>query len=465
LKRTFVLPFLRQGPHGRFTAYLHNPMQRFLRLVLCAPLCVALPTMMTAQGGVELEGLSQDGQVVVQAVMQGGDPLLQVVWRGVPGAGAVMQVQPTMADAGQVNVMLDRLLLTAIGAYLDARIHFRHDGVLADVPADVMAGEIDAMVRAAVEELEVPTAAPMLSQATRDQLARLARISWEQAGRSVNGTGDQDKYLAIYYFVRSQREELERQLKADLLPLAKVPVMKGGAVDPWTTVQVNSTCGTVYDQENYLCALDLQLASNGEGAIEPSLGARILDSIERHAAASSPSIPVRRRDRWLKAELDAINQRIDRMDQRRDLWELRDRLEDLEDRLTGMEMNVDELQRDAARPENPLADLSTLTNSNITLRFTQASVSIDGENRVLLNEVFEQLARTPQDRVLITGYTDRLGDPSVNLRLSERRAKAVRDHLLQRGIAPERLLVNYYGDSRSTGPDPSERRVEVEWLR
>jgi outer membrane protein OmpA-like peptidoglycan-associated protein len=440
-------------------------MQRSLRLVLCVPMCMAVPVVMTAQGNVHLEGLSQDGQVVVQAGVQGGDPLLQAVWRGVPGAHAVMQVQPTLAVTGDANVKLDRLLLAAIGAYLDARIHFLHDGVRSDVPADMMAAEIDAMVVAAMEELGVSTAAPVLSPATREQLAKLARISWEQAGRSVNGTGDQDKYLAIYYFVRSQREELERQLKADLLPLASVPVLKGKAVDPWTTVQVNSTCGTVYDQENYLCALDLQLASNGEGAIEPSLGARILDSIERNAAAPPPPTAVRKRDRWLKAELDAINQRIDRMDQRRDLWELRDRLEDLEDRLAGMELQVGELDRGAARYENPLADLSTLTNSNITLRFPQASVSLEGENRVLLNEIFEQLARSPQDRVLITGYTDRLGDPTVNLRLSERRAKAVRDHLLQRGITPDRLLVNYYGDSRSTGPDPSERRVEVEWLR
>jgi outer membrane protein OmpA-like peptidoglycan-associated protein len=53
----------------------------------------------------------------------------------------------------------------------------------------------------------------------------------------------------------------------------------------------------------------------------------------------------------------------------------------------------------------------------------------------------------------------------VNLALSEQRAKAVRNYLLSRGIASERLLVNYYGDSRSSGRDPNERRVEIEWLR
>jgi outer membrane protein OmpA-like peptidoglycan-associated protein len=53
----------------------------------------------------------------------------------------------------------------------------------------------------------------------------------------------------------------------------------------------------------------------------------------------------------------------------------------------------------------------------------------------------------------------------VNLRLSEQRAKAVRNYLLQRGINPDRLLVNYYGDSRSVARDPGERRVEIEWIR
>ena len=82
-----------------------------------------------------------------------------------------------------------------------------------------------------------------------------------------------------------------------------------------------------------------------------------------------------------------------------------------------------------------------------------------------LNPSSEQLARSPGDRVLITGYTDRSGDPGVNMVLSELRARAVRDHLLRRGIPADRLMLNYYGDSRSIGEGPDERRVEVEWLR
>jgi OOP family OmpA-OmpF porin len=66
--------------------------------------------------------------------------------------------------------------------------------------------------------------------------------------------------------------------------------------------------------------------------------------------------------------------------------------------------------------------------------------------------------------VLITGYTDRTGNADANLMLSEQRARSVRDYLLRRGVAEERLLVNYYGDTRSSGQDPGERRVEVEWV-
>jgi outer membrane protein OmpA-like peptidoglycan-associated protein len=174
---------------------------------------------------------------------------------------------------------------------------------------------------------------------------------------------------------------------------------------------------------------------------------------------------VRKRDQWLKSELDLINERIDRMDQRKELWELRDRMDDIESRLTDLSLEVQDVRAETkAAPGNPLAELSELTGRNITVRFGRNSVSLDPEYQVLLNEVFEQLARSPEERVLITGYTDRSGDPGVNLSLSEQRAKVVRNYLLQRGIAAERLLLNYYGDSRSLARDPNERRVEVEWL-
>jgi outer membrane protein OmpA-like peptidoglycan-associated protein len=421
--------------------------------------------------GLALHGEDRSGTIIVQGHEESdeGDPLFQAVWRTVPGAKATFQWQPSARVPSGAHLMLDRLMEAAIGAYLDARVHFTRNGVQADLPAERMVLDIDAMVQAAAHEFG---AGPVvLSEPTRRQLDRLTRIDWSQARFGVDGGAEQDKYLAIYYYVRSQREELERQLRADLLPLAGVEVLRGETPDPGITVRINSTCGTVFDEQNFLCALDLQLADTGNGGVDPVLGQRLLEemaersAVERVATATTQP-KVRKRDQWLKSELDAINQRIDRMDQRKELWELRDRMEDLEDRMSGIELDMrDVREAGSSGDHNPLADLSALTGRNLIIRFERNSITLDPEYRVVLNEVFEQLARSPQDRVLITGYTDRSGDPAVNLRLSEERAKAVRNYLLQRGIAADRLLVNYYGDSRSTGRDPGERRVEVEWLR
>ena len=64
----------------------------------------------------------------------------------------------------------------------------------------------------------------------------------------------------------------------------------------------------------------------------------------------------------------------------------------------------------------------------------------------------------------MTGYTDASGNPSANVELSERRAKAVRSILLEFGISPDRLLLNYYGSGSSSTANAAQRRVELEWL-
>lgn len=78
-----------------------------------------------------------------------------------------------------------------------------------------------------------------------------------------------------------------------------------------------------------------------------------------------------------------------------------------------------------------------------------------------LNEIIEVLGRYPSIRVVCTGYADTQGDRQFNLTLSRQRAEVVRGYLLQSGIAPERALLNFFGEERATAAGPSERRVEV----
>lgn len=52
--------------------------------------------------------------------------------------------------------------------------------------------------------------------------------------------------------------------------------------------------------------------------------------------------------------------------------------------------------------------------------------------------------------VLIEGHCDARGTDADNLALGERRAKAARDYLVERGIAAERIMVISYGEARPT---------------
>lgn len=443
-----------------------------LRASALAVVMACSSSALLAQGrpAIRLEAGWQGADIVVTAAVDddAATPLMRATWRNALGDRPDLQWQQ-LSSGARTSLMLDQLVEAGISAMLDAHVRFDRTGVRSTLPAPELARAMDRIGTAAARSFGAEQAFQGLQHPTREQLAKLLALEWGQAARGIDASGEGDKYLAIYRFVRVQRDELDRQLHADLSGLAAVPVLGAAKVGARNEVRINTTCGTVFDADNFLCALDLQLADTGTGGVDPVLADRVVRALESRVPPPPPvqaTGRVRKRDQWLKAELDRINDRIDRMDQRRELWELRDRLDDIEDRLTGVELELGEVRGQQQRQEdNPMANLALLTGRHITVRFGRNSVALDPEYRVLLNEVFEQLARNPGDRVLITGFTDRSGDATVNLRLSEQRAKAVRNYLLSRGIAPDRLLVNYYGDSRSMGRNPDERRVEVEWLR
>lgn len=88
--------------------------------------------------------------------------------------------------------------------------------------------------------------------------------------------------------------------------------------------------------------------------------------------------------------------------------------------------------------------------------FDKAQLTDEGKAR--LDEVVSTLGRNlKEQRIEIIGYADRLGSPEYNLGLSERRAEAVRDYLMSRGV-PESSIV-------STGKGSSDPIVGCEGMR
>ncbi len=421
----------------------------------------------------ELVGESDATTVRVRGVEHDGTldgPYFQATWRFTDD-GTTFDLLPSRQPDGTMQAHLVAVIEAGLGAYLDKRVHFAKQGVQADKPAPALITDMNTIVRAAAMEFEDAGVFEGFSPMTQQQLERLLTVDWTQARYGIDGGNEQDKYLAIYYYVRGQRSELERSMRADLMTMTDVVVWGDLPEVVELPPSMPTVCGAVFDSQEFLCAYDLSTSTDLLGLPDAVLEERTVKTMLANAegapvAAEQPKM--RKRDRWLKGELDAINDRIDRMDQSKELWAVRDRLDDVEGQIQDLRLEVRELKEtrtSAGNTGNPIAELSALTGRNITVRFARNSDALDADYRVLLNEVFEQLARSPQDRVLITGYTDRSGDPAINLALSERRAKAVRNYLLQRGIEPDRLMVNYYGDSRSDGRNPDERRVEVEWLQ
>ena len=84
---------------------------------------------------------------------------------------------------------------------------------------------------------------------------------------------------------------------------------------------------------------------------------------------------------------------------------------------------------------------------NEILKLTMSSeVGFDFDSAVVkpgfystLNKIADIMNRYPQTDIAIVGHTDSVGNPDYNLRLSLRRANAVADYLMDRGVGRYRL--------------------------
>lgn len=95
------------------------------------------------------------------------------------------------------------------------------------------------------------------------------------------------------------------------------------------------------------------------------------------------------------------------------------------------------------------------------IEFEHDSVQLAAGSVEALDEVTRTFQASPEVRlVLIEGHSNAPGALRYNQKLSEARASAVREALIERGVAPERLVAFGYGETRPPTPDqPHNRRV------
>lgn len=110
---------------------------------------------------------------------------------------------------------------------------------------------------------------------------------------------------------------------------------------------------------------------------------------------------------------------------------------------------------------------------NITLDMPEAitfgfdSATLNRNAYGVLDRVAETLKEYDQTLIEVAGHTDSVGSEAYNQKLSERRAQAVADYLISRGVSGTRLMVIGAGESHPVASNETEagraenRRVEL----
>lgn len=122
-----------------------------------------------------------------------------------------------------------------------------------------------------------------------------------------------------------------------------------------------------------------------------------------------------------------------------------------------------QVEAPAPTPEPALSHIHTFS-----VQFPFDSTNIAPEYNAEIADFAEYMKQNPNQTAIINGHTDSTGNPAYNQKLSERRATAVKNKIIEEGIAAERLDARGYGETKPIADNATKegrkqnRRVEAE---
>ncbi|WP_370263266.1 outer membrane protein OmpA [Limnobacter sp.] len=125
----------------------------------------------------------------------------------------------------------------------------------------------------------------------------------------------------------------------------------------------------------------------------------------------------------------------------------------------------------APAPEPAPAPKPVITKVNLEadayFDFDKATLKQGGKDRI--DAEVAKLGQVELNSVIAVGHTDSIGSDAYNQKLSERRAQAVKDYLVSKGVPADRIQIKGMGESQPVADNKTRegraknRRVEIEF--
>jgi type IX secretion system PorP/SprF family membrane protein len=102
------------------------------------------------------------------------------------------------------------------------------------------------------------------------------------------------------------------------------------------------------------------------------------------------------------------------------------------------------------------------------LEFETSKDIIEESSKPSLNTLADKLKQKGEWNLLLSGHTDNVGDDDANMILSKNRAEAVKKYFISKGIAENRIKVNYFGETKpiadNSTPEGRQKNRRVEFV-
>ncbi|HSO81438.1 OmpA family protein [Thiocapsa sp.] len=337
-------------------------------------------------------------------------------------ARAVLAQSGEQAESAEALSALQARLAQTEAELETARVEAT--AALEDAKATAAAQLADAQARietlaAELEQSVAPDALSALKARSEAAEAALAQAKEELTGRMKDG--------------EEQIAALAEQLRSEQAEKAKVAEEKEALA-----VELNAALDSARSE-----LADLQTALTQARESAAQTGSKALDDATARIAALEATIAEERS----KAEQvrTSVQQEADRL-----LGEVRDRYRRYS------ELGGSYTERGVL-----------LELADTELRFQPAMATLTTGDLPSLDRIAALLDAYPDLGIRIEGHTDSLGDAAANLALSQQRAEAVKQALIERGVEPERLTAEGLGPERPIADNDTpagraqNRRVEV----